>query len=466
MGSSARTRREPLWIGAAPCLSWSGRYNTYNVWASEGVTVTEPMVQDNIRRYERLEALYRMAVELSALRSLDSVLNTALRHCLALTESQFGFVGLTTPNGRAMDVVTVQGFHPSREFYQHHHLIPLRTNMFAQVVLENRSIRVVDATQYEQRMGQPTGHPTVVTFLGVPLCIRDEPIGMIGVANRAEPYDIEHQQLLVTYAAQVAIVIRNTQLYEQLAAANEELEQTVAQRTRQLQKAKEALAQKAAQLQQLLSETVDVQERERQRIAHDMHDGTNQLLIGAMLELKSAHKRMADGDLERAEESIKAVQDVLRRVEAEIKRVIYHLRPPTLDALGLAPALRRYAEQFYRYSGIPCNVLITGEAVRLPSKVEISVYRLVQEALQNASAHARANAVTVAVEFAPATLHLSIRDDGKGFDLERTNKENGGRLGLLGMQERTEALGGQIKIETAPGQGTVIELEIPVGRDG
>src|SRR5690606_24128184 len=185
-----------------------------------------------------------------------------------------------------------------------------------------------------------------------------------------------------------------------------------------------------------------------------------------MLELKSAHKRMADGDLERAEESIKAVQDVLRRVEAEIKRVIYHLRPPTLDALGLAPALRRYAEQFYRYSGIPCNVLITGGAVRLPSKVEISVYRLVQEALQNASAHARANAVTVAVEFAPATLHLSIRDDGKGFDLERTNKENGGRLGLLGMQERTEALGGQIKIETAPGQGTVIELEIPVGRDG
>src|SRR5690606_12233187 len=104
------------------------------------------MVQDNIRRYERLEALYRMAVELSALRSLHSVLNTALRHCLTLTESQFGFVGLTTPNGRAMDVVTVQGFHPSREFYQHHHLIPLRTNMFAQVVLENRSIRVVDAT--------------------------------------------------------------------------------------------------------------------------------------------------------------------------------------------------------------------------------------------------------------------------------------------------------------------------------
>jgi signal transduction histidine kinase len=98
---------------------------------------------------------------------------------------------------------------------------------------------------------------------------------MIGLANRLEPYDLDHEQLLLTYAAQVAIVIRNAQLYEQLTTANEALERKVASRTQELEEAKASLAQKANQLQQLLTETVDVQERERQRIAQDLHDGSN-----------------------------------------------------------------------------------------------------------------------------------------------------------------------------------------------
>lgn len=422
----------------------------------------DAQLEGNIRRHERLEALYRMAVELSALRSLDSVLNTALQHCLDLTDSQFGFVGLTKDDGKAMDVVAIQGFHPAARFYEHHHLIPLRPNIFASVVLDNKPLRSDDATADPRRVGQPDGHPAVRTFLGAPLCIRDDPMGMIGVANRPQPYEIEHEQLLATYAAQVAIVIRNAQLYEKLQGANEELEQTVAKRTRQLRKTKEDLARKAAQLQKLLSETVDVQERERQRIAHDMHDGTNQLLIGAMLELKSAQKRLGDGDLARAEEAIGTVQEILRRVEAEIKRVIHHLRPPTLDALGLAPALRRYAERFHRYSGIPCTVHTEGPALRLAPKIEISVFRLVQEALQNASMHAEAGATSVTLSFARRSLQLTVEDDGKGFDLDTVREHSNGQLGILGMQERTEALGGRLTIQTAAGEGTRIEVTIPL----
>ena len=82
-------------------------------------------VQIDIQQRESLQALYHLAVELSALRSLESVLNTALRHCLELTDSQFGFVGLTTADSQAMDVVAIQGFHPTNHFYKHHHLIPL-----------------------------------------------------------------------------------------------------------------------------------------------------------------------------------------------------------------------------------------------------------------------------------------------------------------------------------------------------
>jgi two-component system sensor histidine kinase DegS len=392
---------------------------------------------------------------------LESVLNLALQHCLDLTGSQFGFIGLIAAADQALDVVAIQGFHPSDLFYRHNHLIPLRPNIFARVVLENRPIRSDDASADPQRVGQPAGHPPVITFLGVPLCLRDTPIGMIGVANRPWPYDDAHEQLLLTYAAQVAIVIRNVQLYEQLTTANEALERQVANRTQELEEAKEALAQKASQLQQLLTETVNVQERERQRIAQDMHDGTNQLLIGAMLELKSARERLHSQQLAKADASLQTVQEILRRVEAEIKGIVHDLRPPTLDALGLAPALRRYAERFQQYSGLPCAVRVLGRPTRLPANVEIGVYRLMQEALQNISAHAQASRAEVIITFAPQLVKLVVLDNGQGFDLAATRQQHNGSFGLLNMHERAESLGGRLSIQTQPGQGTQVELVVP-----
>jgi signal transduction histidine kinase len=424
--------------------------------------INPQLTQSNVEPYERLQALYQMAVELSALRSLETVLDTALQHCLELTGSQFGFIGLNATNGKALDVVAIEGFHPSRPFYEHNRLIPLRPNIFARAVLENRPVRSIDAMVDPNRVGQPKGHPPVRTFLGVPLRIRDEPIGMIGVANRPDSYEDEHEQLLMTFAAQVAIVIRNAQLYEQLTATNEALEQKVARRTRQLEKAKDDLARKAAQLQRLLIETVDVQEVERQRIAQDMHDGTNQLLIGAMLELKSARQRLDNEDHDRAGESLQAVQDILRQVETEIKRVIYDLRPPTLDALGLAPAIRRLADEFQAYAGIRCQVTVFGEPVRLPSRVEIGVYRLLQEALHNVNVHAEAGSVDVVIAFAPHTLKLTVIDDGKGFDVAAVSRQNNGHLGLMGMQERAESLGGRCMLRSELRQGTRVELLVPV----
>lgn len=411
---------------------------------------------------ERLEALYRLAVELSALRDLQSVLDTALRHCLDLTESQFGFIGLNAADGSAMDVVAIAGFRATPEFYERFHVIPLRPSIFARVVLENHPLRSDDAMLDPLRVGQPRGHPPVRAFLGVPLLVRDKPVGMIGVANRPRPYDNEHEQLLVTYAAQVAIAISNAKLNEELNRAKEELERKVAERTQELQEAKEALAQKAEQLQRLLADTVDVQERERQRIAQDMHDGINQLLIGAMLELMSARERISGGDLSRAESSLQQVRELLKRVEREIRQIIYDLRPPTLDALGLVPSLRRYTDRFRQYSRIPCEVRVEGDPRRLPPDMEIGIYRIMQEALQNVSAHANAQRAEVAVSFSPQTIALTIADDGRGFDLEAVQHDSSGHFGLLGMRERAEALGGQLAIRSQPGWGTQVHLSLPV----
>ncbi len=424
--------------------------------------VREPILIRDVRQRERLEALYHLAVELSALRDLQSVLNTALRHCLDLTESRFGFIGLTTLDGSAMDVAAIEGFHPTPEFYEHFHLIPLRPSLFARVVLENRPIRSGDALTDPARIGQPHGHPHVRAFLGVPLLVRDKPIGMIGVANRPAPYSDDHEQLLVTYAAQVAIVIHNTQLYEALTTAKDELEVKVELRTQELQEAKEALLQKAEQLQRLLNETVGVQERERQRIAQDMHDGLNQLVIGAKLELKSARERLSADDRAAAEASLLQVRDVLDRMERDLRQIVYDLRPPTLDALGLPPALRSYAGRFRQYSGIACEVRVEGVPYRLPADMEIGIYRIMQEALQNVSAHAQAARAEVLITFSAEAVSLVIRDDGQGFDLVSVQKNHIGHLGLMGMQERAESLGGQLTIHTFPGQGTRVALAIPL----
>ncbi len=424
--------------------------------------VSEPILIRDVRQRERLEALYHLAVELSALRDLQAVLNTALRHCLALTESRFGFIGLTTPDEAAMDVVAIEGFHPTPVFYDHFHLIPLRPNIFARVVLENHPVRSDNALSDPAYMGQPAGHPHVRAFLGVPLLVRDKPIGMIGVANRPAPYGDDHEQLLVTYAAQVAIAIHNAQLYEELTTAKAELEIKVETRTQELQEAKQALMQKAEQLQRLLNETVGVQERERQRIAQDMHDGLTQLVIGAKLELKSARERLSVDDRASTEFSLLRVRDVLNRMERDLKQIIYDLRPPTLDALGLAPSLRRYVERFQGYAGIACEMRIEGEPYRLPADMEIGIYRIVQEALQNVSAHAQATRAKVMIAFSAEGVSLIITDDGRGFDLGVVQNGAIGHLGVMGMQERAENLGGQLAIHTSPGHGTGVALSIPL----
>ncbi len=220
--------------------------------------------------------------------------------------------------------------------------------------------------------------------------------------------------------------------------------------------------QKAEQLQRLLNETVGVQERERQRIAQDMHDGLNQLVIGAKLELKSARERLSAEDRAATEASLLKVRDVLDRMERDLKQIVYDLRPPILDELGLAPSLRHYAERFQQYSGIVCEMRVEGEPCRLPADQEIGIYRIMQEALQNVSAHAQAARAGVTLTFSAEAVSLAIADDGRGFDLVTVQKNHIGHLGIMGMQERAESLGGQLAIQTAPGHGTWVMLDVPL----
>jgi signal transduction histidine kinase len=412
----------------------------------------------------QLEALHHLAVELSGLRDVDSVLDVALRHCLELTGSQFGFIGLGGVHPEAMEIAAIHGFHPAPDFFHRHRLIPLRPNVFANAVLENRPVRSSDARTDPKRVGQPSGHPQVTTFLGVPLRLNDEPIGMIGVANRPEAYTDDHERLLLTYAGQVAIIIDNAQLYERLERANEDLERTISERTAQLRVTGAELARKASELGRVLTETVDAQEQERQRIARDLHDGINQLLIGAMLELTSGRRRVERGAVEESMQAFEAAQDILRRVEAEIRRVVHDLHPQVLEGLGLAAATRRLIDEFAGQAGIDCTVTITGDPSVLSPRAEVCAYRILQESIHNVATHAAASTVSVRLDVDDGSMVMEITDDGRGFDTGVVLTLGNGHLGMRSMRQRAEMLHGTLDIGSAPGHGTTILARLPVER--
>ena len=164
---------------------------------------------------DQLESLYGISVQIAGLRDLSEVYDLALTACLVLTESEMGFIDLVNEDRVDMDVVAVKGFVPSdSKFYERFKRMPIRPSIFGSVITEGRPNISNDVENDPARLGQPPGHPPVRTFLGVPLRLGSEVIGMIGVANRRSGYGPEEERLLSTFANQVAVAIDNASLYE------------------------------------------------------------------------------------------------------------------------------------------------------------------------------------------------------------------------------------------------------------
>jgi signal transduction histidine kinase len=267
------------------------------------------------------------------------------------------------------------------------------------------------------------------------------------------------------FADLASIAIKNAELHTQIKQFNQELEQMVAARTHELSNAKDQIAIKADQLRSLWAETIRVQENERARIARDMHDDVVQLITATRLELDAA-EIIARPELKPdARDKLVAARERLDEMEKQIRRAIYNLHPPSLDAVGLVPAMQNYVRRFRQISGIDCRMEIIGNPLRLFGQSENSIYHMIEAALSNVAAHAEATATTVIFDFQPSLLCISVSDNGHGFDYSRWMREtrwSGQHLGLLGMQERVEGLGGQMDVESTPGQGTRLRFKIPI----
>lgn len=212
--------------------------------------------------------------------------------------------------------------------------------------------------------------------------------------------------------------------------------------------------------QQLLARVISAQEEERKRIARELHDETGQALTSLMVGLK-----VAEDTTEVTQMREKAAE--LRAVAAQALENIHHLamelRPSLLDDLGLVAAIQRYTREYSKKMNINVDSHISGlNEQRLPAEVENTVYRIVQEALTNITKHAEASNVSIVLRYGDSLLVAIVEDDGKGFDVDRVlTSATEKTLGLFGMHERASLVGGKLTIESQPGAGTTVFLEIP-----
>lgn len=223
------------------------------------------------------------------------------------------------------------------------------------------------------------------------------------------------------------------------------------------------LEKRTGQLRAVSERAIRAQEDERVRIARSLHDDTAQVISMLIIQLERIENMLPQNDPDlcrKVNESHKVATLLLEN----LRKVIWDLRPSILDDLGLIPAIRWYAQTNLKDSGVQVEVDRGNEVIRLPPHLETLLFRISQEAVSNILRHANASKVTINLLPEDDRMVLEIRDNGRGFDVDKTQGEAVTRkqLGLLGMQERVALVDGFVKVESMPGEGTTLRVYIPL----
>jgi len=206
---------------------------------------------------------------------------------------------------------------------------------------------------------------------------------------------------------------------------------------------------------------IKAQEDERKRVAREIHDGPAQLIANLVIKAELCEK-LIDMNKTKAKEELGSLKGFLRSSLCDVRKIIYDLRPMSLDDLGLVPTLQRYISNYVEENGILVDFLVFGDSKPLKPIVELAAFRIIQEALTNIKKHSGADNANIRLEFINEQLNLLISDNGKGFDtskLKMDEHEDSG-YGLLSMKERVELLNGKFDLRTIQGKGTKIFVSI------
>jgi two-component system, NarL family, sensor kinase len=276
------------------------------------------------------------------------------------------------------------------------------------------------------------------SMVSVPMLVRGRVVGVLNVHSRlARNYGDDDLLLLVQVANLMARAIENARLYQRLAEREEMLER-------------------------FATRTVEAQELERRRLAGEIHDGISQRLVSLWYHLLAAEDALRGGappggDPNRVQRELETAKALATEALGEARAAITGLRPFVLDDLGLGPGLESLGRSL-----AAVEVEVEVEPVELPGHVEVALYRIAQEALQNVVKHADATTVRLRLAAADDGVHLVITDDGCGFDLdEEAGAEERHSYGLVGIRERAELIGATLTLTSRPGTGTTVEVVLP-----
>jgi PAS domain S-box-containing protein len=413
------------------------------------ITQRKKMEQELEQRNQELQAashaerIQRQAAEtlraatqaLTQSLDLDTVLNTLLKHVTALVETDLASVGFVEDETRLVARVAQGSANRAKPEQTPIFPIDAKTDFFFQRVAASRkSLIVRDATRDPDWIGYP-GVAPIRSWMGVPILVNEKVIGVVllGKGERGF-FTREHARSAEALVSQAAVAIQNAWLFEQVRAGRERL--------------------------QLLSRRlVEIQESERRYIARELHDQAGQSLSSLILGLGQLEKGTGkNGDKEAQTRKLKLLaNDILE----DLHRLAVDLRPASLDHLGLVPALGQLVNTFAENEQLEVKFKAVGlsEYNRLPSEIETTLYRIVQEALTNVTRHAQATRADVLLEQRENAIVLIIEDNGIGFDA--TFSDDRTHLGLTGIRERTEMLGGSLIVESIIGSGTILVVEVP-----
>jgi signal transduction histidine kinase len=300
--------------------------------------------------------------------------------------------------------------------------LPRQHGLLGAMLETAESYRFPNIQEHQRFEGWPDTHPSMRSFLGVPIVSEGEVIGSFYLTDkkgrRGAVFGDADQELIETLAAHAAVAIQNARLHE---------------RSREL--------------------TVV---EERNRLARELHDAVNQTLFSVSLTADAA-ALLVETEPEKAKEQLGEVRELVRSAMAEMRSLIFELRPGDVVSDGLATTLQKHVEVLRRVYGADIELEANG-GEQAGVEVQREVFRIAQEAIANALKHSGAEHVRVQLRAPRGRLLVTISDDGAGFDPEGPQARR--RLGLISMRERAEALGGVLEVRSAPGAGTTVAMEV------
>jgi signal transduction histidine kinase len=312
--------------------------------------------------------------------------------------------------------------------------IPDQTFLMDEVLAGSLPVILPDTHKSPQWTWTPCGEH-IRSWMGVPLLVKGNAIGLFSI-DKSSPnfFTNKHAQLASALAQHAALALDNALLFTQLQAAHENLRR-------------------------LSARIIQAQEKERQKIAIELHDHTGQALLALRAELRVLSHQLLKSP-EKSQEQIDYLDQIVQDLNRDLEHLAYDLRPPTLSALGPISALNQYIAEFGRRMDLQAEFIYDTDIPRLPEEIELVCYRIVQEALTNIAKHASANRIDVTMNYFENMLHLVIKDNGIGFSPTDSGSRRG--FGLLGIRERLAQIQGSLEILTQPGRGTELVVTIPV----